>query len=151
MESARRHAVGAQFARQGVRGARLFLRQRAAGLSARALHPARRSAPLRHHVDVFAVGDLMMRITAEMSLYPLRDAWLDTILAFIEAVRDDGRIEIAVNQMSTQMRGELDDVMGVLNEAMRRSFAAGGPQALVVKFLNADLPIAEPPVLEPRA
>ena len=92
-----------------------------------------------------------MRITAEMSLYPLRDAWLDTILAFIEAVRDDGRIEIAVNQMSTQMRGELDDVMGVLNEAMRRSFAAGGPQALVVKFLNADLPIAEPPVLEPRA
>ena len=92
-----------------------------------------------------------MRITAEMSLYPLRDAWLDTILTFIEAVRDDGRIEIAVNQMSTQMRGELDDVMGVLNEAMRRSFAAGGPQALIVKFLNADLPIADPPVLERRA
>jgi uncharacterized protein YqgV (UPF0045/DUF77 family) len=91
-----------------------------------------------------------MRITAEISLYPLHDAALDTILAFIGAVRDDGRVEIAVNQMSTQMRGELDDVMGVLSEAMRRSFDAGGPQALVVKFLNADLPIAEPPVLERR-
>lgn len=92
-----------------------------------------------------------MRVTAEMSLYPLRDAWLDTILAFIEAVRGEGRIEIAVNQMSTQMRGELGDVMRVLEEAMRRSFEAGGPQALVVKFLNADLPIADPPVLERRA
>ena len=91
-----------------------------------------------------------MRITVEMSLYPLRDTALDTILAFIGAVRDDSRIEVAVNQMSTQMRGELDDVMGVLAEAMRRSFDAGGPQALVVKFLNADLPISEPPVLERR-
>lgn len=92
-----------------------------------------------------------MRITAEMSLYPLSDAWLDTILTFIEAVKADGRVEVAVNQMSTQMRGELDDVMRVLTEAMRRSFAAGGPQSLVIKVLNADLPIGDPPVLERRA
>jgi uncharacterized protein YqgV (UPF0045/DUF77 family) len=91
-----------------------------------------------------------MRITVEMSLYPLGDAALDTILSFIAAVRDDGRIEVVVNQMSTQLRGQLDEVMAVLSEAMRRSFDAGGPQALVVKFLNADLPIAEPPVLERR-
>lgn len=91
-----------------------------------------------------------MRITAEMSLYPLSNGWLDAILAFIDVMHADGRIEIAVNQMSTQMSGELDDVMTVLAEAMRRSFDVGGPQALVVKFLNADLPIAEPPVLERR-
>jgi hypothetical protein len=34
---------------------------------------------------------------------------------------------------------------------MRRSFDGGGPQALVVKFLNADLPVADAPVLERRS
>jgi hypothetical protein len=38
----------------------------------------------------------------------------------------------------------------VLEKAIERSFAAGGSQALVLKVLNADLPIGEPPVLESR-
>jgi hypothetical protein len=49
--------------------------------------------------------------------------------------------------MSTQLRGELDAVMEVLHTALERSFTGGGPQALVVKFLNADLSVGEPPVL----
>jgi hypothetical protein len=40
--------------------------------------------------------------------------------------------------------------MNVLEKAIERSFAAGGSQALVLKVLNADLPIGEPPVLESR-
>ncbi len=50
--------------------------------------------------------------------------------------------------MSTQLRGELGVVMETLRTALERSFTGGGPQALVVKFLNADLPIGEPPVLD---
>jgi hypothetical protein len=46
------------------------------------------------------------------------------------------------------VRGELDVVLEVLGAAMQRSFDGGGSQALVVKFLNADLPIGEPPVLD---
>jgi uncharacterized protein YqgV (UPF0045/DUF77 family) len=91
-----------------------------------------------------------MRVTVEMSLYPLQEQPLDKILAFIEAVRRDPRIEVAVNQMSTQLRGELVDVMAILTTAIAASFRAGGSQALVLKILNADLPIAEPPVLERR-
>ena len=68
----------------------------------------------------------------------------------ISSVFGDVRLEVVVNQLSTQLRGELVDVMEALETAMRRSFDGGGPQALVVKFLNADLPIAEPPVLERR-
>jgi uncharacterized protein YqgV (UPF0045/DUF77 family) len=90
-----------------------------------------------------------MRITVEMSLYPLQGAPLEKILSFIETISGDERLEVVVNQLSTQVRGELGAVMEVLETAMQRSFTAGGPQALVVKFLNADLPIAEPPVLEP--
>jgi len=90
-----------------------------------------------------------MRVTVEMSLYPLADDALDKILGFIEVMRADARLEVVVNQMSTQLRGELGVVLDVLRAAIERSFSAGGSQALVVKFLNADLPIGEPPVLDP--
>ena len=89
-----------------------------------------------------------MRVTVEMSLYPLATDALEKILGFIDVVQGDKRLEVVVNQMSTQVRGELGDVLEVLRAALERSFGAGGSQALVVKFLNADLPIAEPPVLE---
>jgi uncharacterized protein YqgV (UPF0045/DUF77 family) len=92
-----------------------------------------------------------MRVTVEMSLYPLAKDALDKILGFIDVVQRDKRLEVVVNQMSTQVRGELGVVLEVLQAALERSFGAGGSQALVVKFLNADLPIGEPPVLEPRA
>lgn len=91
-----------------------------------------------------------MRVTAEMSLYPLQGQPLERILAFIETVRADGRLEVVVNQLSTQVRGELAVLMHVLEHAIERSFGAGGSQALVLKILNADLPIATPPVLEAR-
>jgi len=91
-----------------------------------------------------------MRVTAEMSLYPLQGQPLEKILAFIATVTNDDRIEVVVNQLSTQVRGELDVVMSVLTTAIERSFGAGGAQALVIKILNADLPIGEPPVLTPR-
>ena len=89
-----------------------------------------------------------MRVTVEMSLYPLASDALDKILGFIEVVRGDARLEVVVNQMSTQVRGELGVVLDVLRAALERSFGVGGSQALVVKFLNADLPIGEPPVLD---
>lgn len=89
-----------------------------------------------------------MRITAEMSLYPLQGAPIEKILAFIGTITGDERLEVVVNQMSTQVRGELDVVLEVLGAAMHQSFDGGGAQALVVKFLNADLPIGEPPVLD---
>lgn len=91
-----------------------------------------------------------MRVTAEMSLYPLQGQPIEKILAFIDAVHGDTRLEVVVNQMSTQVRGELHAVMSVLTTAIERSFGTGGSQALVLKVLNADLPIGEPPVLEPR-
>jgi uncharacterized protein YqgV (UPF0045/DUF77 family) len=89
-----------------------------------------------------------MRVTAEMSLYPLAGQPLTKILAFIDTVQRDTRLEVVVNQLSTQVRGELGDVMDALTTAIERSFGAGGSQALVLKILNADLPIAQPPILE---
>jgi hypothetical protein len=91
-----------------------------------------------------------MRVTAELSLYPLQGQPLQRILEFIETITSDTRLEVVVNQLSTQVRGELGAVMGTITTAVDRSFGVGGSQALVVKILNADLPIGEPPILESR-
>ena len=88
-----------------------------------------------------------MRVTAEMSLYPLQGQPLEKILAFIETMTSDARLEVVVNQLSTQVRGELGVVMSTIAMAIERSFEGGGAQALVLKILNGDLPIGEPPVL----
>lgn len=88
-----------------------------------------------------------MRITAELSLYPLREDFIAPIQRFIRVLEAGGRIEVRSNQLSTQLRGELDDVMAAVRDALEASFAAGGSQALVAKFLNADLPLDEPPDL----
>jgi len=92
-----------------------------------------------------------MRVTVELSLYPLTDGYLPKIEAFIAALRSelerrDG-IEMSVNQMSTQIAGDLGVVMAVLESVLGRSFGDGKPEVLVAKFLNADLPIhVAPPV-----
>lgn len=91
-----------------------------------------------------------MRVTAEMSLYPLQGQPVEKIVKFIETITRDARLEVVVNQLSTQVRGELGVVMSALTAAIERSFGGGGSQALVLKILNADLPIGEPPVLEPK-
>ena len=92
-----------------------------------------------------------MRITAELSLYPLRDDPIPVILNFIAGLGGHDRIEVVVNQMSTQLRGELDEVLGCVAAAIKRSFETGDGQVLVAKFLNSDLPIGVPPDLdEPR-
>ena len=88
-----------------------------------------------------------MRITAELSLYPLRDDYIPAVQSFVHSVQDTPDLEIRVNQMSTQLTGELADVCRAVETALRHSFENGGPQALVAKFLNADLPLDEPPDL----
>jgi uncharacterized protein YqgV (UPF0045/DUF77 family) len=91
-----------------------------------------------------------MRVTAEMSLYPLQGQPLEKILAFIATISSRSDVEVAVNQLSTQVRGDLGAVMSAITVAIERSFGTGGGQALVLKILNADLPIGEPPILEPK-
>lgn len=86
-----------------------------------------------------------MRVTVEISLYPLEDRYIDRIEAMIVDLRRQSALDISVNQMSTQLNGELDEVMAALGRAIEASFGNGRPQALVAKFVNADLSIHEAP------
>ena len=89
-----------------------------------------------------------MRITVEISLYPLNEAFVGDIREFILRLRQEAGLEIRSNQMSTQIRGEYDDVTSALNRCMRTSMEKTGSVVFVVKYLNADLDIATAPDIE---
>ena len=89
-----------------------------------------------------------MRITAELSLYPLvSEQPIERITGFIRELRGQSGVEVLTNQMSTQLRGELKDVQRAVDACMKAVMESGDRVVLVAKYLNADLPIASPPQL----
>ncbi len=86
-----------------------------------------------------------MRITAEISLYPLQQEYIPRIKAFILALRAQDGLEVMTNQISTQVRGEFDSVTKAINHCMQASMEQEGTAVFVVKYLNVDLPIATAP------
>ncbi|MBM4196624.1 MAG: hypothetical protein FJ197_05905 [Gammaproteobacteria bacterium] len=92
-----------------------------------------------------------MRITAEISLYPLKEGFVAPILECIALLRRQPGIEVVTNQMSTQLRGEFDQVLAAVSAGMRAAMEQPGTVVFVVKCINADLPIANAPALERSA
>ena len=88
-----------------------------------------------------------MRITVEMSLYPLAPDFVGPITDFIGELRREPGLEIVTNAMSTQVRGEFDAVLGAVGRCTRAAMERVHPVVLVAKFLNADLDIANQRVL----
>ncbi|MYH34226.1 MAG: hypothetical protein F4133_10530 [Gammaproteobacteria bacterium] len=89
-----------------------------------------------------------MRITAELSLYPLASEQpIERITGFISELRGQPGIEVLTNQMSTQLRGELEDVQRAVDVCMKAVMESGDRVVLVAKYLNADLPIDSLPQL----
>ena len=89
-----------------------------------------------------------MRITAELSLYPLAsEEPVARITEFIHELRRQPGIELLTNQMSTQLRGNLQDVQHAVNVCMKAVMESGDRVVLVAKYLNADLPINSLPRL----
>jgi uncharacterized protein YqgV (UPF0045/DUF77 family) len=85
-----------------------------------------------------------MRITVELSLYPLQADFIGPISDFIRELRREPDIEIVTNQLSTQLRGEFAAVMGAVNRCTQAAMERAHPIVLVAKFVNADLDISSP-------
>jgi len=86
-----------------------------------------------------------MRITAELSLYPLTPEFVGHITDFILELRREPGLEVVSNQMSTQLRGEFDVVHAALGRCMKAAMDRVHPLVVVAKILNADLAIGTPP------
>ncbi len=89
-----------------------------------------------------------MRITAEMSMYPLADEYKPTIIAFIKELQTIDGLEVVINQLSTQLRGEFDVVTAAISNCLKQSMEHQDKLVLVVKYLSADLDISVAPTLE---
>ncbi len=89
-----------------------------------------------------------MKITVEISMYPLDSDYKPAIRAFIHELRGYGDIETVTNQMSTQVRGEFDDVMPAVTGCIKESMSANDKVVFVTKFLNTGLEITQTPDLE---
>ncbi len=76
-----------------------------------------------------------MRLSAELSVYPLAGDVNNNVLAFIEDLIADGTVSAVTNSMSTQITGEWDAVFDAVQKALKLSYERAGRQVLVAKFI----------------
>ena len=75
-------------------------------------------------------------VSAELSLYPLTQGYIDPIVAFIKLLREQPGVEVATNGLSTQLTGEYRDVMAALTTAMEPTLGGAVTCSFVIKILN---------------
>ncbi len=83
------------------------------------------------------------QLTAELSLYPLRDEYIPVIDSFIADLNRNPQLTVITNAMSTQVQGDYDAVFQAVKEVLARSADAFGQQLLVCKFIADKLPITD--------
>ena len=74
-----------------------------------------------------------MKVTLEISNYPLSEEYEDKILDFINRCIAHG-FKTRVNATSTHVTGDYDDVMSMLQKEVRESFEKYGKMIFVVKI-----------------
>lgn len=80
-----------------------------------------------------------MKISIEISKYPLNENYIPAIQGFIDRLNAYSNLKVITNTMSTQVFGAFDDVMDALKNEIKTSFEQDLKQVMVVKFINSDL------------
>lgn len=77
-----------------------------------------------------------MQITAEISLYPLHEKYESIIIDFIKKLQSRSNLDVAVNGMSTQIRGEMSEVFRTIEVTLSDTFREQSQVVAVVKYLG---------------
>ena len=80
-----------------------------------------------------------MKISAELSLYPLTEQFGTPIVECIEKVNSNPNIEIRRNTMSTQIFGDYETITDLLKNELKTAFETDKTVVLVMKIVNKDL------------
>jgi len=80
----------------------------------------------------------MMRISVDISLYPLNENYVEPILSFIDQLENNPKISVKRNSLSTQIFGEYADVMSCLNRDIEAVFTALPESIFVLKLVGMD-------------
>jgi uncharacterized protein YqgV (UPF0045/DUF77 family) len=83
-----------------------------------------------------------MKISVDISYYPLKEEFKPQIIAFIERLNTYKNLTSQTNGMSTQVFGDYKEVMQALTTEIEKSFE--NPHSVfVMKIINADLQVVE--------
>ena len=77
-----------------------------------------------------------MKLTVEISLYPMREEYVPPIRDFIELINGYAGLRVTTYPTCTVIVGEFDAVMAALAEAMKESYRRFGMGVFVTKFLS---------------
>ena len=77
-----------------------------------------------------------MQVAVDISLYPLDTDVIPPILDVIERLKGHAHLDIVSNPMSTQIRGDYDDVMSALHREVKATFENLPKAVFVIKILN---------------
>lgn len=79
-----------------------------------------------------------MRISLDISLYPLTEGYVKPILKFIDQLETNDKLIVKRNSLSTQVFGEYRDVMDCINSEMESVFNVLPHSVFVMKFIGTD-------------
>ena len=80
-----------------------------------------------------------MKISVDISMYPLAETFKKPILAFIHALQSNPEIVVRRNTMSTQIFGDFDVLMPLLNSNMKKAMETDKSVVMILKVVNSDL------------
>ena len=89
-----------------------------------------------------------MKITVDISMYPLDADYKPAIKAFIRKLRGCDGLTLVTNQMSTQINGEFAAVTSALNQCIHESMTEQNKVVFVTRYLSADLDITQLPEID---
>ena len=84
-----------------------------------------------------------MTVTIEISHYPLVEDYEEDILLFLASLRNNKNIIVITNAMSTQVKGEYDELMPLLIFSLKEVFNRGNMSSTVIKIIPRELPIED--------
>lgn len=79
-----------------------------------------------------------MKLVAEISMYPLKEQYIEPIQEFIDRLNTYERITVTTSATSTIVSGDYLPTMQLLAKEMQRSHEIVGQAIFVCKFLNGD-------------
>ena len=79
-----------------------------------------------------------MKLVAEISMYPLKEQYIEPIQEFIDRLNTYERISVTTSATNTVVSGDYLPTMQLLAEEMQRSHEKVGQAIFVCKFLNGD-------------
>lgn len=80
-----------------------------------------------------------MRVSIDISMYPLNQDYIQPIQSFINSLKKYSEIEISENKMTTQVFGEYDATMEIVQREIKNSGMVDNKVVFTLKVIPFDV------------